>query len=213
MSMFKHCSTAVALVLASSVPAFAQDSAVTSLALPEGFVAPEGSVVLQFAGTEALYVVPDSVAAELCRVTEGEFAAVAESGVDVIYCEQLDEATFATFSETGGVETLLDRRDGGDDSAEAMAGDDAGDSAEADDGTDDMAGGDDASGDDSAEGDEVADGEVDAGGDAAAGGDDGAVGTDDGADDGAESNDGGTAEVEAEAEASAEAGAEVDSSD
>lgn len=200
MSMFTRCSTAVALVLASSIPSFAQDFDAATLALPEGFVAPEGSVVLQFAGTEALYIVPDSVAAELCRVTDGEFAAVVESGVDVIYCEQLDETTFATFTETDGVETLVDRQDGGDDAVD-LEGDDAGEAAEGDDSSDGGAVGEDDGAGDSPDG--SADGDDVAGGDGAEEGETGTNGGNVGDVDG-------SADVDVDAEADVEAGADAE---
>lgn len=190
MSMLKRCSTALALVLASSVPALAQDSGVATLAVPEGFVAPEGSIVLQFAGTDELFLAPYELAAELCQVSEGDFAAVAESGVDVIYCEQLDEAQFTTFRETEGVESLVDRQSGDNDDV-AVEGDDADESAE---------GGDSGEGDDGGTDDDATD-------DGATDGDDAGEGTD-GTDDGATDDDsagGDGASVDADADASVDA--------
>jgi hypothetical protein len=213
MSMFKRCGTAMALVLASSVPVLAQDSDDATLVLPEGFVAPEGSVVVQFAGTDTLFVAPYGTAAELCQVTEGDFAAIAESSVDVIYCEQLDEANLATFTETEGVETLIDREAGDDDDElESVAGDDAGEGVEGDDAGGDDSSDDDASGDDGSDSVEGDDGTDDGATDDDDGMDDGAaegeagddmddqVGEDSGTDNGA------SADVEADADASVDAG-------
>jgi hypothetical protein len=192
--MFKRCSTAVALVLASSVPVLAQDSGEATLTVPEGFVAPEGSIVLQFAGTDALFLAPYEVAAELCQVSEGDFATVAESGVDVIYCEQLDEAEFTTFTETEGVESLVDRQSGDNDEI-AVEGDVA---EEAEEG---------AEGGDSAEGEDGA-GDGDAGEGAGEGGTDG-DGTETGGE-GTGDDAGSDVDAEADADVEAEAGADAD---
>lgn len=112
---YKLCSTAVGLMLASSIPAFAQTDAT-----------PPGTIALTFEGDGVVYAVPYATAAELCDVSPTYFTRLAENpNTRVIYCNDVDDAQFATLIDQGTVTPLVDFEDADDDDDDGDSGDDA----------------------------------------------------------------------------------------
>lgn len=125
MMNFKRCSTAVALLMATALPAFADEHMTTRVVtVPADFVVTEDQVVLQFAGDEALYVVSKATAAELCGLSDADFESVVDgTNVTVIYCENVDTVLLA--ERQAEMMPLTDFEDADDDDDDGDFGDDA----------------------------------------------------------------------------------------
>jgi len=126
---FKRCSTVAALLMASAIPAVAQEvvTEIQPIEIPADVVVPENHILLQFTDTEGFFVVSYENAAEICGVTDEEFTLIAEEpSTGVIYCEELaDPVLRETFVEQGMLVPLANFEDSDDDDDDGDFGDDA----------------------------------------------------------------------------------------
>jgi hypothetical protein len=126
---FKRCSTVAALLMASAIPAVAQEvvTEIQPIEIPADVVVPENHILLQFTDTEGFFVVSYENAAEICGITEADFAIIAEDpATGLIYCEELaDPVLRQTFVEEGRIVPLTDFEDSDDDDDDGEFADDA----------------------------------------------------------------------------------------
>jgi hypothetical protein len=141
MNSFKRSGTAIALVMASAFPAFAQDTMV----FPEGM---PGRVVIQMEGTSDFYRVPLATAAELCGDISEEAMAAAVANADAIFCTVAAD----TFDTESYIERINDAINGNEDE-DNVADSDGPDAEDGADGADEIDGTDDDQMDDSGEND------------------------------------------------------------
>lgn len=134
MKNLKLSTAATAILMASAFPAFAQeadamDTEVMEIEIPEGTVVPPEHILLQFADRmdDGFFVVSYDDAAEICGITEAEFALIADNpSTGVIYCEELREAAVRDeFIEEGRIVPLTNFEDEDDDDDDGNTGDDA----------------------------------------------------------------------------------------
>jgi hypothetical protein len=133
MTNFKLGTAAAAILAASAFPALAQETqateTTTGIAIPAGTVIPDEHILLQFTdmADEGFFVVSFEDAAEICGITEPQFAEIAENPLTgVIYCEELQQVEVRNaFIEEGRIVRLTDFEDADDDDDDGDFGDDA----------------------------------------------------------------------------------------